>query len=324
MTRRAFLLSSLTPLLAAPGLTAHAQDLPSRPIRLVVPYAPGGTTDILARVLAEHFQAEFGQPLVVDLRPGAGGTVGTAQVAQAVADGTTLVMGTPGTHATAKALYPNLTYDPIRDFAPVTLVANVPNIVVVNPNLPVRSITELIAAARARPGSINYGSAGNGATTHLSGELFRLMTGAQIVHVPYRGSGAALIDLQAGQIQLMFENLPGAIQHVRDGRLRALAVTSPTRAKATPDLPTVAEAGVPGYGVVSWFALFAPVATPEPVLARLNQGFRRIMAIPSVRQRMEDLGAEPADGPPDQLARLVAEESIRWTRVIQDAQIRIQ
>ncbi|WP_207538598.1 Bug family tripartite tricarboxylate transporter substrate binding protein [Sabulicella rubraurantiaca] len=324
MTRRAFLLGGLTPLLASPGISALAQDLPTRPVRLVVPYAPGGTTDILARILAEHFQAEFGQPLVVDLRPGAGGTVGTAQVAQAAPDGTTLVMGTPGTHATAKALYPNLTYDPIRDFAPVTLVANVPNIVVVNPSLPVRSIAELIAAARARPGSINYGSAGNGATTHLSGELFRLMTDAQIVHIPYRGSGAALIDLQAGQIQLMFENLPGAIQHVRDGRLRALAVTSPWRAKATPDLPTVSEAGVPGYGVVSWFALFAPAATPAPLVARLNQGFRRIMAIPSVRQRMEDLGAEPADGPPEELGRLVAEETTRWTRVIQDAQIRIQ
>lgn len=324
MKRRGVLLGGLTPLLAPFGGPANAQGLPPRPVRLVVPYAPGGTTDILARVLAEHFQAEFGQPLVVDLRPGAGGTVGTAHVAQSPPDGTTLVMGTPGTHATAKALYPNLPYDPIRDFAPVTLVANVPNIVIVNPAVPVRSIEELITVARARPGSINYGSAGNGATTHLSGELFRLMTRAEIVHIPYRGSGAALIDLQAGQIQLMFENLPGAIQHVREGRLRALAVTSPQRAKATPDIPTVAEAGVPGYSVVSWFALFAPAGTPAPVVARLNQGFRRIMAIPAVRQRMEDLGAEPADGPPEDLARLVADENNRWTRVIQDAQIRIQ
>jgi len=322
--RRQLLLGGPTLALAPFAAPAGAQDLPPRPVRMVVPYAPGGTTDILARILAEHFQAEFGQPLVVDLRPGAGGTIGTAQVAQAAPDGTTLVMGTPGTHATATALYPNLPYDPIRDFAPVMLVANVPNIVIVNPALPIRSIAELIAAARARPGSINYGSAGNGATTHLSGELFRLMTGAEIVHVPYRGSGAALIDLQAGQIQLMFENLPGAIQHVREGRLRALAVTSPRRAKATPDLPTVAEAGVPGYAVVSWFAVFAPAGTPASVVARLNQGLRRIMAIPAVRQRMEGLGAEPADGPPEELARLVAEERARWTRVIQDAQIRIQ
>jgi tripartite-type tricarboxylate transporter receptor subunit TctC len=174
-----------------------------------VPFAPGGTTDILARILAEHVQAEFGQPMLIDVRPGAGGTLGAAQVAQAAPDGATLVLGTPGTHATAPALYPGLPYDPVRDFAPVMLVANVPNVVIVNPALPIRSVAELVAAARARPGSLNYGSAGTGATTHLSGELFRLMTGAEIVHVPYRGSGAALIDLQGGQIQLMFENLPG-------------------------------------------------------------------------------------------------------------------
>ena len=231
MLRRSALLgAALLPLLAA--ASAHAQDLPPRPVRMVVPYAPGGTTDILARLLAQHFQAEFGQPLVIETRPGAGGTVGTAQVAASPPDGTTLVMGTPGTHATATALYPNLLYAPARDFAPAVLVANVPNVVVVNPSLPVNDIPGLIAAAKARPGSINYGSAGSGATTHLSGELFRMMTGAQIVHVPYRGSGAALIDLQAGQVQMMFENLPGAIGLVREGRLRALAVTSPRRVAA--------------------------------------------------------------------------------------------
>lgn len=321
MHRRELLIG--TPLLLHAG-KGRAQELPSRPVRLVVPFAPGGTTDILARILAEHFQAEFGQSLLVDLRPGAGGTLGATQVAQSAPDGSTLVLGTPGTHGTAPSLYPNLAYDPVRDFAPVTLVANVPNVVIVNPALPIRSIAELIAAARARPGTINYGSAGTGATTHLSGELFRLMTGAEIVHVPYRGSGAALIDLQAGQIQMMFENLPGAIQHIREGRLRALAVTSPRRAEAMPELPTVEEAGVPGYSVVSWFALFAPAATPAPLLARLNEGFRRIMAIPNVRSRMAGLGAEPADGPPEELARLVAQETVRWAQVIRDAQIRIQ
>lgn len=320
MLKRMTILGSLVLLFALPAL---AQELPARPIRLVVPFAPAGTTDILARLLAQHAQAEFGQPLVVDLRPGAGGTLGTAVVAQAPPDGGTIVMGTPGTHATARALYPNLPYDPQRDFAPILLVANVPNVVIVNPALPIRSIAELTAAAKAAPGTINFGSAGNGATTHLSGELYRLMTGVQITHIPYRGSGAALIDLQAGQIQLMFENLPGAIQHIRDGRLRALAVTSPNRAQAAPDLPTVAEAGVPGYAVVSWFALFAPAATPAPVVARLNQGFRRIMAIPAVRERMAEMGAEPADGTQEDLRRLVAEETARWAQVIRDAQIRI-
>ena len=323
MLRRSALLgAALLPLLAA--AFAHAQDLPARPVRMVVPYAPGGTTDILARLLAQHFQAEFGQPLIIETRPGAGGTVGTAQVATSPPDGTTLVMGTPGTHATSTALYPNLPYAPARDFAPVVLVANVPNVVVVNPSLPVNDIPGLIAAAKARPGSINYGSAGSGATTHLSGELFRMMTGAQIVHVPYRGSGAALIDLQAGQVQMMFENLPGAIGLVREGRLRALAVTSPRRVAAAPELPTVAEAGVPGYSVVSWFAIFAPAGTPAPVVSRLNQGFRRILGMPEVRSRLVDLGAEPADGPPEELARLVTEETERWTRVIREARITIQ
>ncbi len=310
--------------LATAVAAARAQELPARPVRMVVPFAPGGTTDILARALSEQFQGEFGQPLVLDLRPGAGGTIGTAQVARAVPDGSTLVMGTPGTHASAKALYPDLPYDPERDFTPIVLVANVPNVVVVNPALQVHSIADLIALAKARPGSINYGSAGSGATTHLSGELFRLLTGAAIVHVPYRGSGAALIDLQGGQIQLMFENLPGAIGHVRDGRLRALAVTSPRRAAAAPELPTVAEAGVPGYAVVSWFAVFAPAGTPAPLAGRLNAGFRRIMAEPAMRQRLQGLGAEPADGPPEELRRLVAEEIARWARVVRDANISIQ
>ncbi len=309
--------------LALPA-AGRAQDLPQQPVRLVVPFAPGGTTDILARLLAERFQAEFDRPLVVDLRPGAGGTVGTAQVARAAPDGATLVFGTPGTHGSAPALYPQLPYDPQRDFAPVVLVANVPNIVVVNPSVPANSIAELIALARARPGTLNYGSAGSGATTHLSGELFRMMTGAQIVHVPYRGSGAALIDLQAGQIQMMFENLPGAIGFVRNGQLRALAVTSPRRASAAPDIPTVEEAGVPGYAVVSWFAIFAPAATPAPVVARLNAGLRRIIGTPAVTQRMQELGAEPAAGPPAELQRLVAEEVARWSRVIRDANITIQ
>ena len=322
LRRSAFLGAALLPLLAA--ASARAQDLPPRPVRMVVPYAPGGTTDILARLLAQHFQAEFGQPLIIETRPGAGGTVGTAQVAASPPDGTTLVMGTPGTHATATALYPNLPYAPARDFAPVVLVANVPNVVVVNPALPVNDVAGLIAAAKARPGSINYGSAGSGATTHLSGELFRMMTEAQIVHVPYRGSGAALIDLQAGQVQMMFENLPGAIGLVREGRLRALAVTSPRRIAAAPELPTVAEAGVPGYSVVSWFAIFAPAGTPAQVVSRLNQGLRRILGMPEVRSRLVDLGAEPADGPPEELARLVAEETERWTRVIREARITIQ
>jgi tripartite-type tricarboxylate transporter receptor subunit TctC len=303
---------------------AQQQDYPTRPVRLVVPYAPGGTTDILARIIAERFQPVFGQPLVVDIRPGAGGTIGSDHVAKAPADGYTILIGGPGTHATAQALYPNLSYDQQRDFAPISMVASLPNLVVVNPTLPVRSIAELIAHARANPGRLHYGSAGNGTTTHLSGELFRLLTGAEIVHVPYRGSGAALIDLQGGQIQLMFENLPGAIGFAREGRLRGLAVTSPRRAPAAPDLPTVEEAGVPGYSVLSWFVLVAPAATPRPIVARLNEGARRILDDPAVRQRVAELGAETIAGTPEEAAAVLAAETERWNRVIRDAGIRIQ
>ena len=320
MNRRSLLLT--VPALGA--ASAAAQELPARPIRLIVPFTTGGTTDILARILSEHAQAEFGQPLIVESRPGAGGVTGTAQVAAAAPDGTTLVMGTPGPIATAPALMASMPYDPMRDLAPVMLVANVPNIVVVNPASGITSIQALIAAARARPGSIHFGSAGIGASTHLAGELFKLMTGVDIVHVPYRGSVPALTDLQAGQVQLMFENMPGAIELVRAGRLTALAVTSPNRAAAAPDIPTVAEAGVPGYAVVSWFALFAPGATPAPIIRRLNEGFRRIMARPQVRQRISDLGAEPADGPPEALGQLAREETERWGRVIREARITIQ
>ena len=293
-------------------------------MRLIVPFSAGGTTDILARILSEHAQTEFGQPMIVESRPGAGGVTGSAQVATALGDGTTLLMGTPGPIATAPALMASLPYDPLRDLAPITLVANVPNLVVVNPASGITSISGLIAAARARPGSIHFGSAGIGATTHLAGELFKLMAGVDIVHVPYRGSLPALTDLQGGQVQLMFENMPGAIELVRAGRLTGLAVTSPTRALAAPEIPTVAESGLPGFSVVSWFALFAPGSTPAPMVQRLNQGIRRIMARPAVRERMLALGAEPADGPPEALAALAREETERWGRVIREARITAQ
>lgn len=320
MNRRSLVLTAPFLGLAA---GAAAQELPARPLRLIVPFTAGGTTDILARILAEHAQAEFGQPLIVESRAGAGGVTGTAQVVTAAPDGTTLVMGTPGPIATAPALMASMPYEPLRDLAPVMLVANVPNLVVVNPASGITSIAALIAAARARPGAIHFGSAGMGATTHLAGELFKLMTGTDIVHVPYRGSVPALTDLQGGQIQLMFENMPGAIELVRSGRLTGLAVTSPARAVAAPDIPTVAET-VPGYAVVSWFALFTGAQVPAPVVQRLNAGFRRIMARPAVRQRILELGAEPADGPPEALGTLAREETERWGRVIREARITVQ
>jgi len=317
--RRSILLT--LPFLARGG---RAQELPARPIRIVVPFTTGGTTDILARILADQGQGEFGQPVIVESRPGAGGVTGTAQVAASAPDGTSLVIGTPGPIATLPALLPSMPFDPMRDLTPVMLIANVPNIAVVNPGLGITTVIGLIAAARARPGSIHFGSAGIGASTHLAGELFKLMAGVDMVHVPYRGSVPALTDVQGGQIQLMFENLPGAIELVRAGRLTALGVTSPARALAAPDIPTISEAGLPGYSVVSWFSLYAPGGTPPAVIQRLNTGFRRIMAQPAVRQRILDIGAEPADGTPEALGALAREETQRWGRVIREARIMAQ
>ncbi len=307
------------------ALPAAAQEaFPTRPIRLVVPFAAGGPSDIIARIVAPRMATTLGQPVVVENRAGAGGVTGVDVIAKAVGDGYTFGIGSAGAIAISPSLGRGTPYDPMRDLAPVMLIANVPNLVVVNPQSGITSIQALIAAAKARPGSIHFGSAGIGASTHLAGELFKLMAQVDIVHVPYRGSVPALTDLQGGQIQLMFENMPGALELVRSGRLTGLAVTSPNRATAAPEIPTVAESGVPGYAVVSWFAVFAPGQTPAPVIQRLNQGLRRIMARPAVRQRILELGAEPADGPPEALGALAREETERWGRVIREARISAQ
>lgn len=312
MIRRRILLAAA---LLAPS-TPRAQTGPDRPIRLIVPFAPGGATDILSRLLAERLTDGLGQVVVVDNRPGAGGNLGAEAAARAAPDGQTIVMGVVGTHAINPSLFPSIAFDPIRDFTPVSLVATAMNVLTVHPDLPVRSVQELAALARARPGQLHFGSPGNGSTVQLAGELFKTMTGTDMVHTPYRGAAAAMTDLLAGRIQVMFDNLPSAVPHVRAGRLRALAVTGAERSEALPELPTIAEAGLPGYEATTWFAIFGPAGLAAPVVARLNRAVHAALDGSVMRARLAELGAEPAPGTPEQLTALIRRDTERWAEVI--------
>lgn len=305
------------------ALPAAAQPAwPSRPLRLVVPFTPGGTTDLLARAMAPELQQRLGQAVVVDNRAGAGGNIGSAEVAKAV-DGHTLLMGTAGTHAINAALYPRLPYDPVKDFAPITLVAAVPNVLVVNPanaeRYGIRTVADLIRVARANPGKLNMASSGNGTSIHLAGELFKTMTGSFMLHFPYRGSGPALLDLIAGNTDLMFDNLPSALPQIKAGKLLALAVTSAQRSPAVPDLPTVAEAGGPalkGYEASSWFGLLAPSVQPAEQLARLQREAAAALGTPALRERLAGQGAVAGGGTSAEFAALIASETAKWVRVV--------
>ena len=305
-------------------LAARAQSAwPTKPVRIVVPFAAGGTTDILARALAPELQRAFGQPFVVDNKPGAGGNSGAAEVAKSAPDGHTLLMGTVGTHAINVALYPKLPYDPARDFVPVTLVAGVPNVLVMNPaaaqKYGINSVADLIQALKAHPGQLNMASSGNGTSIHLSGELFKSLTGTYMVHIPYRGSGPALMDLMGGTMDLMFDNLPSALPHIKAGKLKALAVTSATRSAALPEVPTIAEAGGPalkGYEASSWFGLLAPAGTPMEVVNRLQQETARALATPALKERLLSQGATPGGIPPAEFARFIEAETKKWAQVV--------
>lgn len=323
-TRRRLLgqltLASLTPWWVA---RARAQAWPARPVRIVVPFAAAGTTDILARALAPELARVFGQPFVVDNRPGAGGNNGAAEVAKAPPDGHTLVMGTVGTHAINPSLYPRMPYDHVRDFVPVTLVAGVPNVLVLNPGTAqkygINSVADLVKAARANPGRLNVASSGNGTSIHLAAELFKTMTGTFMVHIPYRGSGPALIDLMGGQMDLMFDNLPSAMPHIRSGRLKALAVTSSARNAAIPELPTVEEAGGPalkGYEASSWFGLLAPAGTPPDIVGRLQAETAKALATPAMKERLQSQGATPSGTTSAEFARLIDAETRKWAGVV--------
>ena len=302
-----------------PGLAAAQGAFPSKTITIIVPFAAGGTTDILARVVAQGMGAELGQPVVVDNRAGAGGNIGGQLAARAPADGYTLFMGTVGTHAINAALYKKMPFDPIKDFAPLTRVANVPNLLVANPAQPFKTVQELIAYAKANPGKINFGSSGSGSSIHLSGELFKSMAKVDMQHVPYKGSAPAVTDLLGNQIAIMFDNMPSAIQHVRSGKLRAIAVTTAKRSPELPDVPTIAEAGVPGYEATSWFGMFAPAGTPAPVVAKLNATIVKVLAMPDIKKKLAEQGAEAAGETPEQFAAFIQKESVKWGKVVKES-----
>lgn len=327
MTRRRTLLAwpaaSAVALLARPGI-ARAQTYPAKTVTVVVPFAPGGTTDILARLLADRLTASLGQRFIVENRPGAGGNTGSAAAARAEPDGHTLLMGTVGTHAINASLYAKMPFDPARDFVPVAFAAGVPNAMVVPARLPARTPGEFIAFARAKPGGATMASSGLGTSIHLSGEMFKHRTGLDLTHVPYRGSAPALADLAGGQVDVMFDNLPSCLGFVRDGRLRALAVTSAARSAALPEVPTLAESGLPDFDATSWFGLFAPRGTPEAVVALLHRDVSSALASDTVRQRLAELGAEPRPMDPAGFGAFVAVERERWAAAVKASGARME
>jgi len=309
--------------LLAAALPARAQDdgYPNKPVRIVVPFAAGGSTDVVARLLAERLQAEFKQPFVVDNRAGAGGNIGADAVAKAPADGYTLLMGTTGVLSINSHLYKNMSYDPQKDFTPVSYTSLITNILVVPAELPVRSVAELVALAKSKPGALSFASSGAGSSTHLSGELFKAMAGVYILHIPYRGSAQALTDVVSGQVNMLFDNAPSSIGFVQQGKLRALAVTSSKRLPNLPDVPTMDEAGIKGYESLSWSGIMAPAATPRPIITKLNQAIDRILKSDDIRRRLAGLGVEPVGGPPEVFARHISGESEKWGKLIKRANI---
>ncbi|MGV3573289.1 MAG: Bug family tripartite tricarboxylate transporter substrate binding protein [Ramlibacter sp.] len=323
MTTRRRLLSraALTAaVLAMPGAPVFAQaDFPAKPLRIVVPFAAGGGVDILTRVLAQHLSEALKQPVTIDNRTGAGGNVGVDAVAKAPADGYTLLMATTGTHTINPGLYKSLPFDAEKDFAPITLVASVPNLLVVNPAVPARDVRELVAYAKSQPGKLSYASFGNGTGNHLSGEMFKSMAGLDVTHVPYKAAPQAVTDLIAGQTAFAFVNTPLALPHVRAGKLRALAVTGAKRSAATPDYPTMNEAGVPNYVVESWYGLMAPAGTPAPVVARLHKEVVAVLAKPEVREFFAKQGADVVTNTPTEFAAQVRSEKARWAEVIKSS-----
>ncbi|WP_428295502.1 Bug family tripartite tricarboxylate transporter substrate binding protein [Hydrogenophaga sp.] len=311
-----------------PGMAAAQGAWPNKPVRIVVPFAPGGTTDILARVLAPELTKAFGQPFVVDNRAGAGGNIGADVVAKSPGDGYTLLMGTVGTHGINKSLYSKLPYDPQKDFAPITLVAGVPNVMVMNTKraqeLGVNSVTDFVKYAKSRPGQLNMASSGNGTSIHLAGELFKSRTGVFMTHIPYRGSGPAMTDMLAGAMDVMFDNLPSAMPHIKSGALTAFAVTSGVRSAALPDVPTVAEAGkLDGFEASSWFGLLAPAGTPADIVSRLQQETAKALNQPAVKERLLAQGAIPGGNTPQEFTRMIDAEIAKWAPVVKASGARV-
>ncbi len=307
----------LLPFTTAPVV---AQPYPGKPIRFLVGFAPGGTNDIIARTLAQKLTENMGQSVVVENRAGANTAIATEQAARAAPDGYTILLTAPG-HATNPALM-KLPFDPIRDFAFISLAVESQNLVVAHPSFPPKNVPELIAFSKRHPGKINFASSGTGTTVHLSAELFQFMTGVKWVHVPYKGGGPAAVELLAGQTSLMFANLPTVIQYARSGKLRALAVTGAKRAPAVPEIPTVAESGIPGYDVTNWFGVSAPAKTPRAIIDRLNSEIMRALNAPDLRERLTSQGADPVGSTPEQFTAFIQNEIAKWAKVIKAAGIK--
>ena len=312
-------------LIAAAILSAGTcQAFPDKPVRFVVGFTPGGPSDILARAVGQKLAERWKQQVVVENRPGAGGNIAAAEVAKSAADGHTWLLGNNSILATNAALYRSLPYDPVKDFAPVALVAVQPNILVVHPNVPARSVSDLVAYLKSHPGTINYASSGAGAAAHLAGELFKTMAGVDMVHVPYKGAQPALTDLLAGQVQLMFATSASAIPYIKAGRLRALAVTTARRSPSMPELPTVWEAGLPGFEATTWHGIVVPAATPSALVQQLNQELNAVLHEKELNERLAALGAEVTTGSPKEFAEYIAREIPKWTKVVQDSGARAE
>ena len=311
-------------LIAAVCQVGAADTFPSKPVRLIVPFPPGGGTDILARPIAQKLSERWGQPVIVENRGGAGGNIGTRAAAEADPDGYTIILGVLGTHAVNQSLYANAGFDSTKDFAAITMVANTPNIVVVHPSVPVKTIEELVAYAKANPGKLNYATPGNGTPSHLATEIFKSMTGANLTHIPYKGSGPALTDMLGGQTQVWIANAPVVLPHIKSGKLRALATTSEKRPATAADVPTLAESVAPGYEADTWYGMFAPAKTPQPVLDKLHDDIVAVITSPEIREAFAAQGAEVVGNSSAEFTRKLHADVAKWKKVIADIKLSIE
>ena len=324
MIARRILVAALCTVAALHAATAMAQTWPTKPIRLMVPFPPGGSTDIVARIVAQKLGERLGQSIVIENRGGAGGTLGTTTVAKSAPDGYNLGIASTSTHVVAPGVYARLEYDPVKDFAPISLIAVSPYLLVVNPGVPAKSLQELVALAKQQPGKLNYASAGVGSTTHLSMEMLKSVSNTFMLHIPYSGNGPAGTAVVAGQVEILFGSLPALLPHAKSGRVRALAVGTPKRSPSLPDVPTVSESGYPGFDASLWLAFMAPAGTPQPIIVRLHKEIAAVIATPSTREALDRAGAEPLTSTPDELAALIRDGLPKYAKVIKTAGVKAE
>lgn len=305
------------------GAQASAQNFPNKPIHIIVTFTSGGAPDIIARLIGERMSAEWGQSVIIDNKPGAGGNIGADSVAKSAPDGYTIVVGTVGTHSINGALYPKMPYDMIKDFSPITLLATTPNMLVVHNDVPAKNLKEFIELGK-KEGKMSFASSGSGTSIHVSGELFKSVTGIDMTHIPYKGRASAIPDLLGGRVTMMFDNMPSSLPLVREGKLRALGVTSLKRSAAAPDIPTLAEAGLPGFEAVSWFAMFAPANTPKTIVTKLQLEIAKILKSPDISKRLLDIGLEPIGSTPEELAAYQRSEIAKWAKVVKDSGAKLE